>query len=81
MKKLLSLILSFIIIAGVIFIPSVLANAIDIEIEYNAGDRIIVSLGDSYSSGEGIDPFFGSDLPLAERVNNIDWLCHRSQNA
>lgn len=81
MKKLLSLILSFIIIAGVIFIPSVLANAIDIEIEYNAGDRIIVSLGDSYSSGEGIDPFFGSDLPLAERVNNTDWLCHRSQNA
>ena len=43
MKKLLSLILSFIIIAGVIFIPSVSANAIDIEIEYNAGDRIIVS--------------------------------------
>lgn len=81
MKKLLSLILSFIIIAIVIFIPPVSANAIDFDIEYNAGDRIIVSLGDSYSSGEGIDPFFGSDLPLAERVRNYDWLCHRSQNA
>ena len=23
------------------------------------GDRIIVSLGDSYSSGEGIEPFYG----------------------
>jgi len=81
MKKLLSLILSFIIIAIVIFIPPVSANAIDFDIEYNAGDRIIVSLGDSYSSGEGIDPFFGCDLPLVERVRNYDWLCHRSQNA
>lgn len=44
-------------------------------------DRIIVSLGDSYSSGEGIEPFFGQDKELSEKAGNEDWLAHRSQNA
>jgi hypothetical protein len=44
-------------------------------------DRIIVSLGDSYSSGEGIEPFYGQDDPLSEKVKNEDWLAHRSENA
>ncbi|MDD5924079.1 MAG: VWA domain-containing protein [Clostridia bacterium] len=43
--------------------------------------KIIVSLGDSYSSGEGIDDFYGSELPIAQRVDNVDWLAHRSKNA
>lgn len=47
----------------------------------NASDHIIVSLGDSYSSGEGIEPFYAQDLPLAEKVKAPDWLAHRSQNA
>ncbi len=89
MKKLLSLItVVAIIIANVTIIPllSVSANAAETtdgnyEIVYNSGDRIIVSLGDSYSSGEGIDPFFGSKLPINDRINNADWLCHRSKNA
>ena len=44
-------------------------------------DRIIVSLGDSYSSGEGIEPFYDQDLPLSQKVKSADWLAHRSQNA
>ncbi len=32
------------------------------EIIYN-NDRVIVSLGDSFSSGEGIEPFFDDDIP------------------
>lgn len=44
-------------------------------------DRIIVSLGDSYSSGEGNEPFFDQELPMEERVKSQDWLCHRSQKA
>ena len=45
-------------------------------------DRVIVSLGDSYSSGEGIEPFYGQDeKDLSKKVNNFDWLAHRSQNA
>ena len=44
-------------------------------------DLIIVSMGDSYSSGEGIDDFYDSNLPIEERVESQDWLAHRSQNA
>lgn len=40
---------------------------------------VVVSLGDSYSSGEGIDPFYGENLPWDEKVNCQDWLAHRSQ--
>lgn len=48
---------------------------------------IVVSMGDSYSSGEGIEPFYGqkidnnpyeSDLPRSEKIKNYDWLAHRS---
>lgn len=38
----------------------------------------IVSLGDSYSSGEGIEPFYGQDKPLFEKVKDKDWIAHRS---
>lgn len=44
-------------------------------------DRIIVSMGDSYSSGEGIDDFYDSDLPLGGKVQSQDWLAHRSKNS
>lgn len=42
---------------------------------------IIVSLGDSFSSGEGIPPFYGQDLLNKDKVKNLDWLAHRSQNS
>ena len=52
-------------------------------------DRIIVSLGDSYSSGEGVSPFYGksdfytmmeaSDTPSA--LEDFDFLAHRSEKA
>ena len=44
-------------------------------------DRIIVSMGDSYSSGEGITPFFDQELKLSEKVKSQNWLAHRSKNA
>ena len=49
--------------------------------------RIIVSMGDSYSSGEGIAPFYGQknvlgiDRPLKDRVQDEDWLAHRSEGS
>lgn len=43
--------------------------------------QIMVSLGDSYSSGEGIEPFYGQDDSISKKINNPDWLAHRSQNA
>lgn len=44
-------------------------------------DRIIVSMGDSYSSGEGIDNFYDYDLPIEQKVKSQDWLAHRSQKS
>lgn len=40
--------------------------------------RIVVSLGDSYSSGEGTEPFYGQDKAPADKVLDPDWLAHRS---
>lgn len=43
--------------------------------------QIMVSLGDSYSSGEGIEPFYGQYDDNSKKVKNPDWLAHRSRNA
>ncbi len=42
---------------------------------------IIVSLGDSFSAGEGIEKFYGQDKELEEKVEDEDWLAHRSQRS
>ena len=43
--------------------------------------RIMVSLGDSYASGEGIEPFYGDDQPMSVKSRDNDWLAHRSMHA
>ena len=45
----------------------------------DTNERIVVSLGDSYSSGEGILPFYEQDNPLSVKVREEDWLAHRSE--
>ena len=35
-------------------------------------------MGDSYSSGEGIEEFYGQDKDLNDKVQDNDWLAHRS---
>ena len=42
---------------------------------------VVVSLGDSYSSGEGIEPFYGQNKELSQKVRDEDWLAHRSTKA
>lgn len=42
---------------------------------------IVVSLGDSYSAGEGIEPFYGQGLAVKDKVSNKDWLAHRSEKS
>lgn len=49
--------------------------------EQENSPQIMVSLGDSYSSGEGIEPFYGQDEDNSKKVKNPDWLAHRSQLA
>ena len=39
---------------------------------------IVVSLGDSYSSGEGIEPFYGQYKDIPDKVDDEGWLAHRS---
>ena len=41
------------------------------------GEPVMVSLGDSYSSGEGVEPFYYSER--ADRYTQPDWLAHRSR--
>lgn len=45
------------------------------------GSRIMVSLGDSYASGEGIEPFYGQSKSTKNKVQNEDWLAHRSEKS
>lgn len=40
--------------------------------------RIMVSMGDSYSSGEGVEPFYGQGKAIKEKAVDEDWLAHRS---
>lgn len=42
---------------------------------------IVVSLGDSYSSGEGIEEFYDQELSNKNKVKSEDWLAHRSQKS
>lgn len=42
---------------------------------------IVVSMGDSYSSGEGIEKFYDQDLSNKEKVQSEDWLAHRSEKS
>ena len=44
-----------------------------------AGSTVIVSLGDSFSSGEGNPEFYGQND--RDKYHNEDWLAHRSTNS
>lgn len=44
------------------------------------GYPVVVSLGDSYSSGEGAEPFYGQNDAFG-KYGDEDWLAHRSQKA
>lgn len=42
---------------------------------------IVVSMGDSYSSGEGVEPFYGQDSNVVHKTASNDWLAHRSEKS
>lgn len=74
-RKAISGICCLIILCGIIQIsPSAYAKD-------SKNEPIIVSLGDSYSSGEGIEPFYGQNINPLEEIKNDDWLAHRSKLA
>jgi len=65
-----------------------LYNPLKVSATENVDDPIIVvSLGDSYSSGEGVIDkygtsfFYGQDDSIESKVKNQDWLAHRSEKS
>ena len=77
-KKIVTSLLCCIIVSSV-FLPIITVN---VHAETATEEsRIMVSLGDSYSSGEGIEPFYGQKESTADKVKNQDWLAHRSEKS
>ena len=64
MKKLFSILLSALLLLSFAFAE---------------GSAVIVAVGDSYISGEGIEPFYGQEAEMTERCRDNDWLAHRSE--
>jgi len=76
-KNLLSLLLAVLMLFSLtnITIPASAAEVTDDEAP------IIVSMGDSYSAGEGIEKFYDQDLDNKDKVKSPDWLAHRSERS
>ena len=72
---------NFICILIILFLLPVNSSFVIAENDEAESDRIIVSMGDSYSAGEGIDNFYDYDLPLERKIKSQDWLAHRSQES
>ena len=80
-KKIIMKIISL-VICMILFI-----NINDLHVYADEGDEnevekdpvIVVSLRDSYSSGEGIEPFYGQDADMKDKGKDPDWLAHRSE--
>ncbi len=73
-----AVIVALLVLSILIFYPVTSVSAEEAETERT---RIMVSMGDSYSAGEGILKFYGQDLPFAQKITNHDWLAHRSENS
>jgi hypothetical protein len=77
-----------IIICSLLFVASLLlgvkARFAIAEEEEDSRNLIIVSIGDSYASGEGIPPFYGQEDAKKANIQNgymtkpVGWLAHRS---
>ena len=87
-RKTIVALLSLILCCGTLLVysPTVSAakNIIYVNVDKEKIDYdlpIMVSLGDSYSSGEGNEHFYDYDKPFSERANSSAWLAHRSENS
>lgn len=71
------ILLAAIMLATSVSVPASAAALVD----ENDDPVVVVSLGDSYSSGEGITPFYGQEKPEKLKVRDKNWLAHRSRNS
>ena len=79
MRKIIKRVLTLVTVMALVLTGLSFTEPVDAKAATSAGKKIVVSLGDSYSSGEGIEPFFGQDNPTEEKVEDEDWLAHRSK--
>ena len=71
--------LSAVVLAAVMMLGTATpAFALPEPVEEDGGP-IMVSLGDSYSSGEGVEPFYYAGK--SDRFTHPDWLAHRSKQS
>ncbi len=68
------------LLCGILSAAVMLTSAVTASAADTKDTRIIVSLGDSYSAGEGIPPF-GTAKTAKKKVKDPDWLAHRSNLA
>ena len=69
-----------VIVIAIMLVSTIVADRVAAGGPEQWDPTIVVSMGDSYSSGEGIPPF-GLSESVDEKMNDLDWLAHRSENA
>lgn len=72
-SRILALLLTAALAASFFVIPPVSTAAED--------SVTVISFGDSFSSGEGIPPFYKQNYTVDLRVKEQDWLAHRSEKS
>jgi len=81
-QKIYSKVLSFMLCLAMV-LPGIIVLS---DVAYAKRDtvlnsKVIVSMGDSYSAGEGIPQFYGQNGSSVDKVKDQDWLAHRSKNS
>lgn len=72
---------AFLVLGAVPFFKTETIEQVYADNSQDDRDYVIVSLGDSYSAGEGAEPFFGQNQSWDDKLKDWDFLAHRSQEA
>ncbi len=78
--KVISFVMCLIVLLSAMMSFSAISYADDSS-ETVLNSTVIVSMGDSFSAGEGIPKFYDQDEWITEKVHSQDWLAHRSQKS
>ncbi len=70
---------SFVLIILFLSLPTAPTSVPEAKAKNAERKKVMVSLGDSYSSGEGLGHYYNEDEPLSYKITDKDWLAHRSE--
>lgn len=54
-------------------------HAEDEKLDSGDNSRIVVSIGDSFSAGESIEPYIDHNIKWSQKYKSQDWMSHRSE--